>query len=100
MVPKHVAFAPASQKQLGSRLRSPLLRRETMPAQPFSRFFHHIAFAKQGNLTQLAPSMSEHGAIKLNEPPEGKDSKLSDVDEQAEVRKSAEKNGEGMALKI
>jgi len=25
MVPKHVAFAPARQKQLGSRLRSPLL---------------------------------------------------------------------------
>jgi hypothetical protein len=39
MAQKHVAFAPASQKQLGSRLRSPLLRRETMPAQPFSRFF-------------------------------------------------------------
>ncbi len=48
MVKKHAAFAPASQKQLGSRLRSPLLRRETMPAQPFSRFFHHTAFAKQG----------------------------------------------------
>jgi len=47
MVTKHVAFAPASQKQLGSRLRSPLLRRGTMPAQPFSRFFHHTAFAKQ-----------------------------------------------------
>ena len=46
MVKKHVAFAPASQKQLGSRLRSPLLRRETVPAQPFSRFFHHTAFAK------------------------------------------------------
>jgi len=39
MAPKHVAFAPACQKQLGSRLRSPLLRRATMPAQPFSRFF-------------------------------------------------------------
>ncbi|MQY60895.1 hypothetical protein GH153_03540 [bacterium] len=39
MVPKHVAFAPARQKQLGSRLRSPLPRRGTMPAQPFSRFF-------------------------------------------------------------
>jgi len=25
MVPKHVAFAPARQKQLGSRLRSPLI---------------------------------------------------------------------------
>jgi len=48
MAQKHVAFAPASQKQLGSRLRSPLLRRETMPAQPFSRFFHHTALAKQG----------------------------------------------------
>ncbi len=47
MVQKHVAFAPASQKQLGSRLRSPLLRRETMPAQPFSRFFHHTAFTEQ-----------------------------------------------------
>jgi len=46
MAQKHVAFAPASQKQLGSRLRSPLLQRGTMPAQPFSRFFHHTAFAK------------------------------------------------------
>jgi len=48
MVPKHVAFAPASQKQLGSSLRSPLLWRGTVPAQPFSRFFHHTAFAKRG----------------------------------------------------
>ena len=32
---------------LFSRLRSPLLRRGTMPAQPFSRFFHHTAFAKR-----------------------------------------------------
>ena len=54
MAKKHVAFAPASQKQLGSRLRSPLLRRETLPAQPFSRFFHHTAFAKQGESTQWA----------------------------------------------
>jgi len=46
MVSKHVAFVPASQKQLGSRLRSPLLQRGTVPAQPFSRFFHHTAFAK------------------------------------------------------
>ena len=48
MAQKHVAFAPASQKQLGARLRSPLLQRGTMPAQPFSRFFHHTAFAKLG----------------------------------------------------
>ncbi len=53
MVKKHVAFAPASQKQLGSRLRSPLLRRETVPAQSFSRFFYHTAFAKLGNPTEL-----------------------------------------------
>jgi len=53
MALKHVAFAPASQKQLGSRLRSPLLRRETLPAQPFSRFFHHTAFAQQGNPMKL-----------------------------------------------
>ncbi|MQY61592.1 hypothetical protein GH153_07145 [bacterium] len=39
MVQKHFAFAPACQKQLGSRLRSPLPWRGTMPAQPFSRFF-------------------------------------------------------------
>ena len=51
MVPKHVVFAPASQKQLGSRLRSLLLRRVTVPAQPFSRFLHHTAFAKLGNQT-------------------------------------------------
>ena len=59
MVKKHVAFAPASQKQLGSRLRSPLLRRETVPAQPFSRFFYHTAFAKLGNPpSQVASSLS------------------------------------------
>ncbi len=52
MVKKHVAFNPAIQKQLGSRLRSPLPRRETVPAQPFSRFFHHTAFAKLGNPTE------------------------------------------------
>ncbi len=49
MALKHVAFAPASQKQLGSKLRSPLLQRGTMPAQPFSRFFHHTAFARIEN---------------------------------------------------
>ena len=32
---------------LFSRLHSPLLRRATMPAQPFSRFFRHTAIAKQ-----------------------------------------------------
>ncbi|HEB35986.1 MAG TPA: hypothetical protein ENI18_09135 [Candidatus Aminicenantes bacterium] len=37
---------------LFSRLRSPLLRRATVPAQPFSRFFHHTAFAQQGESTQ------------------------------------------------
>jgi len=61
MVLKHVAFAPASQKQLGSRLRSPLLRRETMPAQPFSRFFHHTAFATQETRKRgQAPFFSEY----------------------------------------
>ncbi len=68
MVQKHVAFAPekmgtgpifcmrmSSFLQNGAcphlfpRLRSPLLRRETVPAQPFSRFFHHTAFAKLEN---------------------------------------------------
>jgi len=52
MAQKHVAFAPACQKQLGFRLRSSLLQRETVPAQPFSRFFHHTAFAKRGNPTK------------------------------------------------
>jgi hypothetical protein len=61
MVPKHVAFAPASQKQLGSRLRSPLLRRATVPAQPFSRFFHHTAFAQQGNPMQSGRRRAEKG---------------------------------------
>ncbi len=64
MVKKHVAFAPACQKQLGSRLRSPLLRRETMPAQPFSRFFHHTAFAKQGTRPSRAASMSERRELR------------------------------------
>jgi len=64
MVKKHVAFAPASQKQLGSRLRSPLLRRETVPAQPFSRFFHRTAFAKQGTRKrgQATFSLTKNGA--------------------------------------
>jgi hypothetical protein len=53
MAQKHVAFAPASQKQLGYRLRSPLLRRETMPAQPFSRFFHHTALARPGESDEV-----------------------------------------------
>jgi len=68
MAQKHVAFAPASQKQLGSRLRSPIPTVEiaepvpskakesstllAMPAQPFSRFFHQTAFAKRGNPTE------------------------------------------------
>jgi hypothetical protein len=37
---KHASFAPASQKRLGFRLRSPLLRRGTMPAPPSNGFFH------------------------------------------------------------
>ncbi len=53
MVKKHVAFAPACQKQLGSRLRSPLLRRATMPAQPLSRFFHHTALAQRGESDEI-----------------------------------------------
>jgi len=68
MVQKHVAFAPASQKQLGSRLRSPDPIREiakpvpskakesssllATPAQPFSWFFHHTAFARLRNPTE------------------------------------------------
>ncbi len=64
MVQKHVAFAPACQKQLGSRLRSPLPRRGTMPAQPFSRFFHHTAIAKQGTLRSRASSMSERSELR------------------------------------
>jgi len=62
MVQKHVAFAPASQKQLGSRLRSPVPIGEiakpvpskakesssllATTAQPFSRFFHNTSFAR------------------------------------------------------
>jgi hypothetical protein len=64
MVPKHVAFAPACQKQLGFRLRSSLLRRETMPAQPFSRFFHHTAIAKQGIRRSRAASMFEQRELR------------------------------------
>jgi len=40
---KHATFAPASQKLLGFRLRSPL--RGTMPAQPSNGFFHPPPFA-------------------------------------------------------
>ena len=64
MVPKHVAFAPACQKQLGSRLRSPLLRRETMPAQPFSRFFTIQLFAKQRTRQSRAASMFERSELR------------------------------------
>ncbi|NIO49476.1 MAG: hypothetical protein GTN73_08615 [Candidatus Aminicenantes bacterium] len=63
MVQKHVAFAPASQKQLGSRLRSPLLRRETMPAQPLSRFFHHTAFANRREPCGVGRRVCLSGAI-------------------------------------
>ncbi len=68
MAPKHVAFAPASQKKLGSRLHSPLLQRGAVPAQPFSRFFHHTAFAKLGmrkrGQATFSPSMSEQGELR------------------------------------
>jgi len=43
---KHADFAPASQSLLGFRLRSPLLRRGTVPAPPSNGFFHPKAFAK------------------------------------------------------
>jgi len=46
---KHAAFAPASQKLLGFRLRSPL--RGTIPAQPSNGFFRQLAFAKQEYLS-------------------------------------------------
>ncbi len=64
MVQKRVAFAPACQKQLGSRLRSPLLRRATMPAQPFSRFFTIQPIAKQGTRRSRASSMSERSELR------------------------------------
>jgi hypothetical protein len=43
---KHAGFSPASKNLLGFRLRSPLLRRGTMPAPPSNGFFHPKAFAK------------------------------------------------------
>jgi hypothetical protein len=46
---KHAVFAPASQKRLGFRLRSPL--RGTVPAQPSNGFFRQAAFAKQDYLS-------------------------------------------------
>jgi hypothetical protein len=93
MVKKHVAFAPGNkwgqapfckkediliQKMgpgpiysHGSRLRSPLLRRATVPAQPFSRFFHHTAFAKLGNPTESGrESMSEEKKDSESEMPD------------------------------
>jgi len=39
MAPKHVAFAPAIQKQLGSRLRSPLFGEEPCPLSLSHGFF-------------------------------------------------------------
>ena len=38
---KHTTFAPARQKLFGFRLRSPLRRRGTVPAQPSNGFFIH-----------------------------------------------------------
>jgi len=43
---KHAAFAPASQKLFGFRLRSPLLWRGTVPAQPSNGFFIPLATAE------------------------------------------------------
>jgi hypothetical protein len=43
---KHASFSPARKKMLGFRLRSPLLRRGTVPAPPSNGFFHPKAFAK------------------------------------------------------
>ncbi len=37
---KHADFAPASQSLLGFRLRSPLLRRGTVPAPPSNGFLN------------------------------------------------------------
>ncbi|MDH4257722.1 MAG: hypothetical protein OEV50_02845 [Candidatus Aminicenantes bacterium] len=37
---KHAGFAPASQSLLGFRLRSPLLRRGTVPAPPSNGFLN------------------------------------------------------------
>ena len=64
MVQKHVAFAPASQKQLGSRLRSPLLQRGTVPAQPFSRFFTIQLSPSSGTRRSGASSMSERSELR------------------------------------
>jgi hypothetical protein len=47
-IQKHASFAPARQKMLGFRLRSPLLWRGTVPAPPSNGFFHPKAFAKSG----------------------------------------------------
>ena len=38
---KHAVLAPATQSLLGFRLRSPLLRRGTLIAQPSNGFFIH-----------------------------------------------------------
>ncbi len=61
--------------------RSPLLRRETMPAQPFSRFFHHTAFTEQvqrliteiviengacPHFSMILPSISEKEMLAIN----------------------------------
>lgn len=84
MVKKHVAFAPGNKwcqapfctengawHHLFPRLRSPLLRRATVPAQPFSRFFHHTAFAKLGNPTESGrESMSEEKKDSESEMPD------------------------------
>jgi hypothetical protein len=42
---KHASFAPAGQGLLGFRLRSPLLRRGTVPAPPSNGFVHPKVFA-------------------------------------------------------
>ncbi len=51
-----------ARPHLFPRLRSPLLQRATMPAQPFSRFFHHTAFTKLRNPTESGGRVCLSGA--------------------------------------
>jgi len=61
---KHAVFAPASQRQLGFRLRSPLWR-GTMPAQPSNGFFNHCPSQSNKELGSSRGGRKENGVKNL-----------------------------------
>jgi len=69
MVPKHVAFAPASQKQLGSRLRSHLPRRANIKNLRFHDLRHAFAtrLVESGVDLITVKELLGHSTVKITE---------------------------------